>query len=46
MSTLFWITEAQMARRYLFFPKCHGKPRVDDRWMLSGINFLNRNSLR
>jgi transposase len=28
------------------FPKSHGKPRVDDRWVLSGIVFVNRNGLR
>lgn len=26
-----------MARLRPFFPKSHGKPRVDDRWVLSGI---------
>jgi len=29
-----------------FFPKSHGKPRVDDRRVLSGIIFVNRNGLR
>lgn len=28
------------------FPKSHGKPRVDDRWALSGIVFVDRNGLR
>lgn len=28
------------------FPKTHGKPRVDDRRVLSGIIFINRNGLR
>ena len=28
------------------FPKSHGKPRVDDRRVLSGIIFVNRNGLR
>ena len=28
------------------FPKSHGKPRVDDRRVLSGIIFINRNGLR
>ena len=27
-------------------PKSHGKPRVDDRRVLSGIIFINRNGLR
>ena len=31
MSDLFWLTDAQMARLERFFPKSHGKPRVDDR---------------
>ncbi|WP_408860550.1 MULTISPECIES: IS5 family transposase [Asaia] len=29
-----------------FFPKSHGKPRVDDRRVRSGIIFVNRNGLR
>lgn len=28
------------------FPESHGKPRVDDRRVLSGIIFVNRNGLR
>tara|TARA_R110002094_G_scaffold43417_4_gene55532 strand:- start:610 stop:957 length:348 start_codon:yes stop_codon:yes gene_type:complete len=46
MSDLYWLTEAQMARLEPFFPKSHGKPRVDDRRVLSGIIFINRNGLR
>lgn len=46
MSDLFWLTDAKMARLAPFFPKPHGKPRVDDRWVLSGIIFSNSNSLR
>jgi transposase len=46
MSDLFWLSEAQMARLAPFFPKSHGKPRVDDRRVLSGIIFINRNGLR
>ena len=46
MSNLFWLTGAQMARLQPFFPKSHGKPRVDDRRVLSGIIFINRNGLR
>ena len=46
MSDLFWLTDAQMARLAPFFPKSHGKPRVDDRRVLSGIIFINRNGLR
>ncbi len=46
MSDLFWLTEAQMARLRPFFPKSRGRPRVDDRRVLSGIIFINRNGLR
>jgi len=46
MSILFWLTEAQMARLQPFFPKGHGKPRVDDRRALSGTIFISRNGLR
>ena len=46
MSDLFWLTEAQVARLEPYFPKSHGKPRVDDRRVLSGIIFINRNGLR
>jgi transposase len=31
-----------MARLRPYFPKSHGKPRVDDRRVLSGIVFVNR----
>jgi transposase len=46
MSDLYWLTDEQMARLELYFPKSHGKPRVDDRRVLSGIVFVNRNGLR
>ena len=46
MSNLFWLTDEQMARLRPFFPKSHGKPRVDNRRVLSGIIFVNRNGLR
>jgi hypothetical protein len=39
MSNLYWLSEAQMERLKPFFPKSHGKPRVDDRRVLSGIIF-------
>jgi len=35
-----------VARLRPFFPKSHGKPRVDNRRVLSGIVFVNRNGLR
>lgn len=37
MSNLLWLTEAQMDRLRSFFPKSHGRQKVDDRWVLSGI---------
>ena len=46
MSDLYWLTDEQMARLEPYFPKSHGKPRVDDRRVLSGIIFVNRNGLR
>lgn len=46
MSILFWLTDEQMERLRPFFAKSHGKPRVDDRRVLSGIIFINRNGLR
>jgi transposase len=46
MSDHYWLTDAQMERLRPFFPKSRGKPRVDDRRVLSGIIFINRNGLR
>ena len=46
MSDLYWLTDEQMERLRPFFPKSHSKPRVDDRRVLSGIVFVNRNGLR
>ena len=46
MSNLFWLTDEQVERLRPFFPKSHGKPRVDHRRVLSGIIFINRNGLR
>ena len=46
MSDLFWLTDEQMARLQPFFPRSHGRPRVDDHRVLSGIIFINRNGLR
>ena len=45
MSELFWLTEAQVERLSPYFPKARGKPRVDDRRVLSGIIFIQRNGL-
>ena len=41
----FWLTDAQMERLRPFFPLSPGVPRVDDRRVISGIIFLNRNWL-
>ena len=46
MSDLYWLSDTQMAKLEPFFPKSHGKPRVDDRRVMSGIIFINRNGLR
>jgi len=46
MSNLYWLTEAQMERLRPYFPKSRGRARVDDRRILSGIIFINRNGLR
>ena len=46
MTDLFWLSEAQMARMAPFFPRSRGRARVDDRRVLSGIVFVNRNGLR
>ncbi len=40
---LFWLNLAQMALLKQFLPKSHGKPRVDNRRVLSGIIFINCN---
>lgn len=46
MSDLFWLNDAQMVRLQPYFQKSHAKPRVDDKRVLSGIIFINRNGLR
>ncbi len=46
MSDLFWLSDEQMAKLSPFFPKSHGRPRVDDRKALRGIIFINRSELR
>jgi len=45
MDELYWLTDGQMERLRPFFPKSRGKPRVDDRRVLSGIIFIQRNGL-
>lgn len=46
MSDLYWLTDEQMARLEPYFPRSHGRLWVDDRRVLSGIIFVNRNGLR
>ncbi len=46
MSEHFWLTEEQMERLRPFFPKSRGKPRVDDRRVLSGIIYIQKNGLQ
>ena len=46
MSDPYWLSDMQMAKLEPFFPKSRSKLRVDDRWVLSGIIFINRNGLR
>ena len=45
MSDLYWLTDEQMTRLQPYFPNSHGKPWVDDRRVLSGMVFVNRNGL-
>ena len=45
MSELYWLTDAQVERLKPFFPKSRGRPRVDDRKVLNGIIFIQRNGL-
>ena len=46
MSNIFWLVNAQMARRQPFIPRIHGKPRGDDRRELDCNISRNRNGLR
>jgi transposase len=46
MSNPFWLTGALMSRLQPFSPKSCGKPRSDDRSVLSGILSTNRNGLQ
>jgi len=46
MSNLFWLSRPQIEKIKPYFPKSRGKPRVDDRRVLSGIMFVLRNGLR
>ena len=46
MRNLYRLNEEQMDRLRPYFPKSPGRARVDDRRVLSGIIFFNRNGLR
>lgn len=46
MSGQFWLTHEQVERLKPHVPKARGKPRVDDRRVLSGILHVLRNGLR
>ena len=46
MRGLFWLSNEQMQRFTLCFRKSHGKSRVDDRRVLSGVISINRSGLR
>jgi putative transposase len=46
MSDYYWLTEAQLERIRPYFPRSHGRPRVDDRRVISGIIHVIRNGLR
>src|ERR1700754_407707 len=46
MSELFLLSERQMARISPHFPRSHGRPRVDDRRVISGVIYVIRNGLR
>ena len=46
MSEQFWLSEAQVKRLAPYFPRSRGKPRADDRRVLSGIIHVQRNGLR
>lgn len=46
MSDHYWLTEDQLKRIKPYFPRPHGRPRVDDRRVISGIIHVIRNGLR
>ena len=45
MTELFLLTKEQMSRTSPHFPRSHGKPRVDDRRVISGIIYVIRYGL-
>ena len=46
MTELYMMSRKQLSRIKPYFPLSHGKPRVDDRRVLSGILYVIRNGLQ
>lgn len=46
MADIYFLTAGQMDRISVHFPRSHGKPRVDDRKVVSGIVYVIRNGLQ
>lgn len=46
MPDWFWLSAAQVVLISVHFPRSRGKPRMDDRRVLSGIIHVIRNGLR
>ena len=46
MSDHYWLTEAQIECLKPCFPRAHGVPRVDDRWVISGIIHVIKRGLQ
>jgi len=40
MNDLYWLSDAQMAKLEPFFPKSHGKQRVDDKVSVGAIPLI------
>jgi putative transposase len=45
VSRLFLLSDVQMSRIRPHFPRSHGRPRVDDQRVVSGIIYVIRNGL-
>ncbi len=46
MGEVFMLTRKQLNRIKPYFPLSHGKPRVDDRRVISGIMYVIKNGLQ
>lgn len=46
MSDHYWLSKIQLERIQPYFPRSYGRPRVDDRRVISGIIHVVRNGLR